>query len=396
MRTLKLFSSLLFFLFAVLSLNAQNRINSNANGVSVSFHQINWLAGEDGKGRNPINNSFVGEAFFSFSRPAANMMVGKIAYINILTRINGKQEWSVQNLPVQFPSLNRMLTSKLATHFNLGVRNGQAIRSISYSLSVTANPLAAAPAGNMAQAQVKAINFKAGGRNGRFVPFPNDLPKAFVGVRAPAGGGPLAGIKIGTTKVGGKGIAKIVEDPMGCVPSSLARSIHYLKPNGLTTTPQQTYEDLKEPLGWTEAGGVPPGDIVKGKNAFTKANNLPITTTAWATPKTNSDPSTKGIRISRRMNWTQFFDGLVSELNKGADIEILIRSVRDPLMFHLAMITSVTVLPSGKAIVTIVENDSQGTPGTETNKEKTLVFDPSLGRFSGTYNYDIMLAIIEK
>ncbi|HYU32641.1 MAG TPA: hypothetical protein VEW48_10805 [Thermoanaerobaculia bacterium] len=321
------------------------------SGVRVEFAQLNWL-GEGGKAGFP--QSRVGTAEFSFGPEAGPLVAGNGAFINVVTQVpGGTRSWAVRNLFVRYPSAAHMEGSHPSVQFSLTTPNGLRVSSLSYSLSVTASPLNAAPSSPLAFAPVALENYHTGGFNGG---------GSGLSLR-PLTIGPWIGPAViprgptATTDVPADGIPPVDEGTNGCAPGSVARSIAYMTGD---EDAQDIYDDLYDDMGTTEEDGTQIDNIVKGKAAYAEANGLDITT----------DLNSDGI---------DSIGDAMDTLDKGGDVEILIGW--DEGGGHAAMVTSITDNGDGTYTITYVDDPNQG-DGKGENEEHTITVNAD-GSFDG-------------
>ncbi len=130
--------------------------------------------------------------------------------------------------------------------------------------------------------------------------------------------------------------------------------------HGFPTDPaQDIYGGLYGEMGTTPSGTSDP-DMLAGKRRYAAKNHLPICTELV-------------------YNFAEWIWYAAMQLGQGADIEILISWTGGG--GHAAMITSITVLPDGSAIITYVDDPTQG-DGNAENKEHVIVVNPD-GTFPG-------------
>jgi hypothetical protein len=320
------------------------------SGVHVEFAQLNWL-GEGGEPGFP--QSRVGTAEFSFGPAAAPLVAGDGAFINIVTQVpGGTRSWAVRNLFVRYPSAAHMAGSHPSVQFSLTTPNGLRVPSLSYAMRVTASPLNLPPSGTFAFSPVALENYLTGGRHGGgsgqslrpltigpWIGFP----------KIPAG-------ETTTTSVPVDDIPEVNEDPGGCAPGSVARSIAYM--TGADDA-QDIYEDLYEDMGTTEEG-TDDQDIVDGKAAYAEENGLDITT----------DLNLDGLGS---------IEDAIDTLGDGGDVEILI--TWDDGTGHAAMVTSITDNGDGTYTITYVDDPDQ-TDNEPGNEEHTITVNAD-GSFDG-------------
>lgn len=349
----------------------------SASAVQVQFTQLDWL-GDDGAVLYP--SSRVGEAELFFEPSLADQVfVRQGAYVNIVTQVPfpaALPQWSVQNWLVQYPDAAHMLGSSPSVQFNLGNLSGQPVPFILHVMTVTPKPLQKMPdPGDMQDAPVQHQPYHVGGRAaleggpsggsglstipltiGPFIcipPFIIDFPISFGGITVPVAE-----------------LRTVDEDLNGCAPGSVARSLGYMLPQMgiLPGVCQTAYDELVDDMDTVigRGGGTSDPNMLAGKEEYAAAHNLAI----------NSELQYGMDEIGR----------VKEALNNGGDVEILICWDDDPDDpddggGHAAMITSVINLASGGAIITYVDDPTQGNGAAE-NEEHTIVTDGD-GDFAG-------------
>jgi len=153
------------------------------------------------------------------------------------------------------------------------------------------------------------------------------------------------------------------ESPMSCAPSAVARSIAYmLNLRGRPANAQAIMGALYQLMGTSPVTGTSMQGILQGKAAFSGANGLGINT-AW--------PANAG--------------QAATTLNNGGDVELNIlwpNTGACPGGGHVAMVTSITLLPNGNFQVTYVDDVNQH-DGIGANNNHTLIVRPNGAIVSG-------------
>jgi hypothetical protein len=335
-----------------------------SSGVRATFAQLNWL-GEGGRPGFP--QSRVGTATFSFDPAAAPLAAGAGAFINVVTQVpGGTRSWAVHNLFVRYPSAVHMEGSHPSVQFSLTTPNGLRVSSLSYSLSVTSSPLKVAPSGALTSALVTLEDYHTGGLNGGgsgLSTFPLTIGPWIGPIIIPVG-------RTATTDVPVDDIPPVNEDPNGCAPGSVARSIAYMTGDD---DAQSIYDGLYDDMGTDKENGTTDDNIVSGKAKYAKDHGLDITT--------NLDSDGLGS-----------IDDAMDTLDKGGDVEILI--TWDGGGGHAAMITSITDNGDGTYTITYVDDPDQddGKPG---NEEHTITVKGD-GSFDGGHVDGFLIETLNK
>lgn len=349
---------------------------SGTPGVYVRFAQLNWMETSQKVG---VPLSRVGSVELSFDARAAALLVApKGAFVNILVSSNGKPaSWAVRNLYLRYDVAGRMLQSSPSVHFDLGVANGTAVQDLRFAVSLSAKPRGKRFAAlTMRKAPVAVKNYRVGGRNG------GGSEKSLLPLHIGAWGKSLlptdnvfAPVLEADTRIYPESLPAVEEGVNGCAPGAVARSIQYMLEQeedwGIEGGAQSIYEELVEDMQ-TELGEVPgdPGgttddNLVAGKEAFNERHGLPI----------NTDVS----------GWGEGVEGVAGTLEDGGDVEILISWDEDGDGVsdggHVAMVTSIVVLPDGTIQITYID-DNQAEPGAQ-NDEHTIWVNPD-GTFVGS------------
>jgi hypothetical protein len=155
-----------------------------------------------------------------------------------------------------------------------------------------------------------------------------------------------------------------------CAPGSAARSLVYLRQQtGIneTNSAQTIYNSLTQSMATTVAGGTTVSNFMAGKQAYTTANGLPVTTT-----QTNSIPA--AIQALRNTN----------------DVEVMIWWGRNGgganLGGHAAMVTGIIALTNAAGqvtgyTITYIDDATQG-DGIAANNQHILQVNTN-GTFAG-------------
>jgi hypothetical protein len=248
---------------------------------SVSFDQVSW---GNGNGGYVDQNSQVGQVTIGLAGDAGQLTPdgsgGYYGYANVITSVSGgsNNNWAVQNLLVNFSSLSA-LNGSLATtaDFDLGQTDGTAVGGLSYSLTLSAAPLALQPSASLSSAAVANETEEVGTESDtNSLGSDAGLPATdYVGAPAATGRG-----GVGTISGSETNVPVIAEAVNGCAPGAKARSIGYLAAIGsitITQTAQQVYGSLTNSMG-TTANGTSAAGIINGSNAYFATNGLSLNT----------------------------------------------------------------------------------------------------------------------
>jgi hypothetical protein len=154
------------------------------------------------------------------------------------------------------------------------------------------------------------------------------------------------------------------ESPMSCAPSAIARSIAYmLNLRGRPANAQAIMAALYQLMGTSAVSGTSLQGMLQGKGAFSGANGLGINT-VW--------PANAG--------------QAANALNNGGDVELNIVWPNTRGCpgggGHVAMVTSITLLPNGNFQITYVDDTNQH-DGVGNNNHHTLIVRPNGAIVSG-------------
>jgi hypothetical protein len=357
---------LIGLLLAMLSvggfLGATSSAPRSSDGIQVRFQQLNWR----GVGKTiRVPNSRVATAVFSFDRAAAGQLIGKGGFINLVVQVPGSsgREWVVQNLRLRYKNERFLLGSHPSVQFPLPTPNGFRVAQLRYALTVTPRPLAAPPAGSLAPAGVEAKLYQVGGlRHGgsdradlvpKVRPFIGHLPLKL----DPGGDDEVPVLDVGaSTLVPAGDLPVISEDPNGCAPAGVARSIQYMLDQqevSIDSTAQEIYESLYENMGTTADDGTTDPNLVSGKAQFASDNDLDIDT-------------------SLEEDGIGSIGGAMDTLNGGGDVELLISWEEGG--GHVAMIASIVDNGDGTYQITYVDDPDQE-DGVPENEEVVITVD---------------------
>jgi hypothetical protein len=353
MKTIPSVKSLLTSVF-VLALGLTHP--QSANAWTIGFDQIDWL---NNTGGYTDYESDWGFATFQLSSADAGSFqsgpFGYLAYLNITTTVpgGGTDNWAVQNMPLWFSSLGEMdMQTTYGLTFDLGITAGSnRVSSLDYCLTIDPAPLASPPIGSQTAASVGISDWLFGGAGdisgtsssgNTGDSFPGNAVN-FVGASPdnPA----VAGASI---NVAPSNIVAVTEDENGCVPGATTRSLFYLKSNGIvnfsgsvSNVYQTLVSNMNTSLG-ASGTGTTGSNFFKGKSLWLQSNNVPIVTMV-----TNAA-------------------GAISWITNGADVEAWIRYVTTNLdgttstNFHMAFVSSLTVLSNGDGIISIIDSPQNG------------------------------------
>ncbi|MBI5396908.1 MAG: hypothetical protein HZA91_16555 [Verrucomicrobia bacterium] len=353
-----------------------------ARALIVSFDQLDWLS--DAGGYSSQNSDF-GQANLLFSpgdigsftfNPGDSSYYGFMNVVTDTSSFGGSpSNWAVQNLPLRFDSasgFNGRISDSV--WFDLTTGAGTDVPSLNYNLSITSAPLGAPFFGPMTPISVNTTSALFGGLDGTtgFDPFSGGTGQA-----APPPAQNFVGAAVGQAISTGATIAgtltnipSVNEATNACAPGSAARSLVYLRQQmGIneTNSAQTIYNSLTQSMATTVAGGTSVSNFMAGKQAYTTANGLPVTTT-----QTNSIPA--AIQALRSTN----------------DVEIMIWWGRNAggtnLGGHAAMVTGIIAITNAAGQVTgytisYIDDAIQG-DGIATNNQHILQVNTN-GTFAG-------------
>lgn len=345
---------------------------SGTPGVYVRFTQLNWMESAQKVG---VPLSRVGSVELSFDARAAALLVApKGAFVNILVSSNGKPaSWAVRNLYLRYDVTGRMLQSSPSVQFDLGVANGTTVKDLRFAVSLSAKPRGKRFAAlALRKAPVAVKNYRVGGRNG------GGSEKSLLPLRIGAWGKSLnptdnvfLPVLTADTRIYPESLPAVAEGVNGCAPGAVARSIQYMLEQeedwGIEGGAQSIYEELVEDMQTVigDPGGTTDDNLVAGKEAFNERHGLPIDT----------DVS----------DWGEGVEEVAGTLEDGGDVEILISWDADGDGIsdggHVAMVTSIVVLPDGTIQITYID-DPQGDADAE-NEEHVIWVNPD-GTFVGS------------
>lgn len=330
--------SVIALLVAILSVGLLAGASSDSamrpDGIYVNFLQLNWL-GLNKTVRFPASR--VGVAELSFDSAAADLLVGDGVYVNIVTKVPGNRaQWAVRNLHLSYPDEERMLGSGTRVQFGLNIPNGVRVSRLEYLLSVTDEPLPAAPRGKLVRTSVRSEDYLTGGTANSNLPLTigpwvgSDAGKAFFFVA-----------RTGSVAVAVDKLPQVNEDVDGCAPGGVARSIKYMADAAGVKVDdvQSIYRDLFNNMGTQSPGGTTDPNLEAGKNKYNKDKGLGITTSLNYGVGANIGTA-------------------IDTLNKKGDVEILITWADGS--GHVAMITSIIDNGDGTYQITYVDDPNQG------------------------------------
>lgn len=313
---------------------------TGARGQSLNFSQLS-LNLDDGSHPNSdwgaIDMSFIGSS--------------AVEYLNVT--VNGS--WQIQNVPVL--SDNGSGVSQTNTYnFAIGPNGVPYSGSLAYGFTLTPAP-SVQPVQNLVQATVPSLTLEEHvGEQGGANAIQYAVAGALVGAAAGATTTAKAGPNFPNQEAG-------VDE---CVPVAVSNSLQYLNARfNLGMAPVDiTIAKMKIATGW-DADGAPVG-WWNTKDAYMKANKLPITTTA------TTDIATA-----------------MSELTAGCDVELGSPN-------HRAAVVGITKLANGKYSIDVAHDTKQGVAGG--TKTETVSYDPTTGKLSGATffnNVDFRNFVIE-
>jgi hypothetical protein len=333
----------------------------------VQFTQLNWLA-DDGSVR--FADSRVGVAEFSFSSDATQLLATHGGgFVNVVTDIGSGPQWSVQNLYLNYPSPGALRHAHPSVQFGFPTSNGTPVTTLDYGITITKNARTQPPASLDFHAVVNLRDYLVGGLgqggSGRSN-FPLNVG-VWVGCANVRNCKPNLNVK-GEVQVQVDKLPAVNEGKMGCAPGAAARSIKYLMGAAVGDV-QSIYSDLYGDMGTSPTTGTTKPNILSGKRQYTKDNKLKINSTM--------SPWSK----SQAKNYA-------NELNKGADLEIIIQWDNQTIG-HVAMVTSITEVGKDQFQIKYVDDPTQG-DGKAENQEHTITVGAD-GSFAGGKITDFLL-----
>lgn len=346
---------------ATTALTATPTATPALNNVEVQFTQLHWLA-DDGSVR--FAYSRVGVAEFSFPRDANRLLdVNGGGFVNLVTDLGDGSgpQWSVRNLYLSYRTRRELRQARPSVQFGLPLANGTQVSHLMFMVSLTRQRLANMPNTMPRQAMVLARDYLVGGveqGGSGNAEMPLTLGD-WIGCANLNRCAPNT-TTMGRVLVANKKIAAIDEAKMGCAPAAAARSIKYLKGDAVGDA-QSIYSDLATYMGTSPTTGTTKENILSGKRKYTKDKKLKILT--------NLVPWSKSqIKL------------LMDELNKGADVEIIIKWDNQDIG-HVAMVTSITQIGKNQWQVKYVDDPTQG-DGKAENQEHVITVNGD-GSFAG-------------
>ncbi|HEX2212718.1 MAG TPA: hypothetical protein VHH12_04525 [Mycobacterium sp.] len=336
------------------------------DGIEVSFQQLNWR-GPEKTIRFP--NSRVGMAELSFDSAAADVLIDRGSFVNLVIQVPGRKgtEWAVQNLYLRYKNERFLLNSSPSVQFALPTANGIRVRRVNYLLTVTPQPLAAQPTGSFRRALVQIRNYRVGGFMGGGSD-KSDFPlrvRPWTGLKPTKNGDFNVAIgREATTNFAADELPEINEDPNGCAPAGVARSLAYMLEDAgvdIGMDAQEIYEGLHEDMGTTEEEGTADAaTMANGKQQFVNDNNLDVDTTLAG-------------------NGIGSIGDAMDTLEEGGDVEIIIQQ---PGIGHVGMIVSIVDLGNGTYQITYVDDPDQE-DGAAENEDNVIVVDSNGTIISG-------------
>lgn len=351
------------------------------SAVDIAFNQLDWL---DNNGGFTSEKSDWGAVTVLVSSADTNLFTQTgnsfVGYVNIVTTVPGgnTNNWAVMNAPVVFNSLSEFDYGFPKSHwFNLGIPRGSIrVTSLNYRITIDAAPLATAPIGPMAAADVGISKILFGGSSGvlngiAFSGNSGRLPPApaFNFKGAAPGESAANMVRIGLTNISQVPVVTN-ENVNGCAPAAAARSIKYLARNnaGFTNSAQNIYDTIKgsnymnSALG-SSGDGTDSVGFKEGKDNYVATNKLGIKTVIGITN----------------------FVKVVNALSNGADVElhfIWYGSTNDAALDtnyfgHYAMVTSITTLVSNGVVsgYDVEWIDGEQGASNSSNRVHSYIFD---------------------
>lgn len=270
--------------------------------VDVQLTQLDWL---DVDGDVLYPHTRVATAEFTVV-DGADAFIGERGgmFVNLVTDAGEGPDWSVQNLLLVFRDEGDLRGSQPTVQFRLPVAGPVDELNVGWTLS--SEPQDVMPLVPIAPLPVGHRGYHAGGRGGAGGSARAAFPM-LIGPWIHPPPVPLLPInRISTVLVPVADIPAINEDPNGCAPASVARSLGYL--GDLFELdfgePQAAYDLLYLFMGTDPRSGTSDGDMFDGKVAYTELGDLPIDT-----------------------RWSEWADGMnpvMDSLDAGGDVEVLI------------------------------------------------------------------------
>lgn len=370
------------------------------SGVGIRFEQLNWLADDEGVVAVPSSRAGIAELDFD-SEAAALLTSPDGAYLNLYASLDGfNYTWVVENLHLQYESLEKLLESNESVEIDLGNEDGTTLSNLTFQVSLTVEPVveggttppppgpepepepgveqgddtptpgtfvvrtdykylgAPLPGEPVYSSPVTLVDYHVGGLEGggsgpAFNPGRWQNPAPRVGARP---------VRRVSTRIPQNRLPRVSEGWMGCAPGGVARSIRYMLdqrgPGGPTA--QNIYSNLyffmQTNVG---AWGTSGANMINGKANYAAWAGLGITTNF-----------TMGLN---NMAW------VMNTLAAGGDIEINLRWNGGG--GHVAMVTSITQMSDGSYQITYIDDPRQG-DGVAANQAHTIIVAPN-GTFRG-------------
>jgi hypothetical protein len=326
----------------------------------VRFAQLNWLR-DDGSTLVPFSR--VGDVEFTFSRADVRLLERNHGgYVNLATDAGTGLRWSVENLYLSYPDTDYMRASHPHVEFDLGVANGTRVDAVSWSIAVTADPLAAPPQ-PARHALVVHEDYLVGGLDGggsgeASTP---DTIGPFVGCHAADCVKPV--FVAFTPAPSTRAFDTVAEGKMGCAPGAVARSLRYMfgKSQLKDVTAQDIYADLYKRMSTSPTDGTSTPALESGKRSYVKDKKLPATSQMYSFK-----------------NGTRFAPPV---LTGGGDVELRIQWTQGAA--HFAIVSSITPLGKGKGFEIKYVDDPDQNDGTAQNQEHTIETDSDGNIVSG-------------
>jgi hypothetical protein len=343
-----------------------------AKAATVSFGQVDWL---DNAGGYTAQNSEWGQFSIELTSSDDSLFFndsgsGRYGYLNVVTSIGVSSSlWSIQNLTLCYETASH-LDSRLpeSVSFNLGTARGLGLSSLDSYWTITSSPLSAQPSGTMTTYSVGSVSWLFGGiddalpLNGNSGNAPPPMAQAYVGASVSS----VSRVS-GAITSGEKQVPAVNEDTSGCAPGAAARSLKYLEAEGKISlggkNVQEVYDEIKNSnymdTKLTPKGGTTVDNFFKGKNEYSKDNDLSLRTYGTFDPIAAANALKSGADVEMGVWW-----GTSGGANLGG---------------HAAFVTEIVVDKDASGNVTGYKvkylDDAQQGDGTAANNSHDLSFD---------------------
>jgi len=306
--------------------------STSSKAQTAAFYQLNFIYNTDF-----TPHSDWGAADITFIGTPA------LLYLNLTVDTS----WVIENIPVQ--SIRGIgLSQTQRFWFPIGP-DGIPVSSLTYGFTLTpgvsTKPVASIPT-SVLQDTVEVYSGGSGNPPGPpNKPKPSEKQKGNPPVQPPQKNEDFPNQEAGTNE---------------CVPVGISNSLNYLNAkHGLgMAAPLIGIQNLKIGLGWNPAGCPRPG-WVKNKEAYVKANKLPITT--------------------RKINGRSGIKNIGAEINAKQDVELDVLLTGNAS--HCVCVTGWTDLGGGKYKLTITHDSKQGKAGGTV--DESAIYDSNTKTWSG-------------